>query len=518
MKILDYFKSKHTYSYINSDNIQVGPAKKTKVQFLAWVKKELKALESKMGDEDKSSYYEVRAKMSAKYGDPETAIFEVLKKEAYEVFQKGIKLNTGVFPGDSVEYTGCIKVIDVFSNERIVFDTIYGGATGYDIDGFEEWLREQENKVTHAIRQQTIRGIIEYDPYNMESVQATQFRDKTINKVNSHQFPDWRRKEIKDPKLPQSFLDFMSHLFPNKECREYIYFWLKNTIEKRNYIHLLLHSPKETGKNTFMELVKMLVGSSNYKTIDPTFWESRFNFELRNRRVCYFDEHDITPENINQFKAYGNEMISIEGKGQNISGDAVNYASYVISNNNPGGNFLSSDERKFSVPKVTREKIVKAFDLDFIHNLWASIKNDPDYIANIGWWVINNGANNKFDNQRPYKTEVFWELVDNSLAEWQRSLIDKIEEGRIEKTMISTLKTELDIHYHIGAPKVAKFVDNHTDREGDRYARVVKDEKGIRWLQVEDKYLRKKEDKFKVEESDMSDVEESLQGWDDAEF
>lgn len=457
-----------------------------------------------MAPEDKAKYYTLEARLAKRYGDVETAVFEEIKNKVRTKFKSSVKGETSHFKGVNIDYEGCIKVIDVFTNERIVFDTEKSSATGFDVNAFEEWLREQRAEVAKEIRRRTIRGVVDYDPYNAVTLQTTEILGKEANKVNSHQFPEWRRKEIKSPKLPQEFKDLIEHLFPNKDCRRYILFWMKNAIVQRNYTHLLLNSPRGTGKGTFMEIMNMLVGESNFKTVDPEFWESRFNYELKNRRIWFFDEHAITKKNINQLKAYGNERISIEGKGQNITGDVHNYASAVISNNGAGQNYLASDERRFSVPTITKQTLVKRFGIDWIHSTVTKARNDLDFISNIGWWVMGHIDDEGFDNQQPYKTETFWDLVEESLTPWQLRLVQKLEDKEMGKELVEDISGVLEVNHDLGRQKLSRFLDEHTDRDGDRYASVIlKGNK--RWLVPSEKY------KIEVNTKDDEDIDDMFE-------
>ena len=83
-----------------------------------------------------------------------------------------------------------------------------------------------------------------------------------------------------------------------------------------------------------------LVGPSNYSLIGPEFWQSRFNNELKYKRLCFFDETQITPENVTSIRALTNKYVRIEEKNVNAM-DLENFASHIIANNTDKYNLIT---------------------------------------------------------------------------------------------------------------------------------------------------------------------------------
>lgn len=392
----------------------------------------------------------------------------LLEKARQEASDPSIRFN---LEGTPYDYSDHFQVIDIETDARHLFYKKKEIMTNLHIDAWKEWLNMIDSNVKKAVLQSTVFGFVTYDPYEMRTIGQVVVNGQSIPQFNAHSFPDWRKTKLENPKLPEKFVKFMDYCFPDAASKKYVLAWMRNMLVDRNQCHLLLHGKKGIGKNTFAMICEKLVGSINYKLIDPKFWEGRFNGELKYKRLCYFDEHDITPDNIGQLKAYANEFISIEEKNVKVEKNYKNFASFIIANNNPSGNFLSSDDRRFSVPVLNSMRMDHALGSEFIVDLYDTIRTDEEFIANIGWWLLEN-ENKTYDAVTPFKSELFYNLVENALADWQRKLIDLIKSKEYEEIEVSDLSSILSINISIGHVKICKFLENHTDEKGEFYAKV----------------------------------------------
>ena len=430
------------------------------------------------------------------------AVFEALKRKslkiAKEKAESGVVLDVEV---GNYSYRDHFKVVDIVTDDRMLFNSKLNRITDLSIEAWSDWLSHQDKNAKAAILENTAWGLISFDPYDMAPIKQVNLNEQVISQFNAHVFPEWRKEEIKNATLPEEFENFMDFFLPDEKSRRYVLSWMYWMLIDRNECHLLLHGKKGVGKNTLALICERLVGPQNSKIIDPKFWESRFNGELKYRRLCFFDEHDITEENIGQLKAYANAYLSIEEKGVKVERNYKNFASFIIANNNPSGNFLESDDRRFSVPIISKERLDHAWGRDRVAELYDTINSDDKFIGRIGWWLIQNGASLGFDNLSPLKTDLFFELVENAMTEWQRKLIELIRSRQHTEIRIEEIGIHLNLANPPGHSKLLKFLENTTDKDGDFYAYGKRTRKQGRIIVPSEKYSVESVDK----ESTISD-------------
>ena len=464
-EIAQFYQNNETLTYVSSTVVKIGVRRLTPDAFKKRVAIDALEIMKFLSPGSREDF------LNGTYSSDKA--FEALTSLAYgKIKEEASKLmDTSV--DASYNFAGHRLVVDVRTNEEILFDSTQRACPDANVETWTNWLNRIDKKVKAEIMGMTTIGLIEYDPYNINLKEEAVFNGQQVVRYNAHRTPDWRETEIIDPVLPPLFKEFMTFFLPDLASKQYVLNWLHFMLVDRNECHLLLHGRKGVGKNTLTSICEKLVGVENFKVIDPKFWDSRFNGELKYKRLCFFDEHDITTENINQFKAYANPSISIEEKGVKVERDYKNFASFIIANNNPNGNFLETDDRRFSVPVISTERLDRAWERDKIIKLYDSIENDDSFIANIGWWLIKEGGKFGYDALTPLKTNLFYELVENSMPQWQVKLITALRSGEyVDGIEMDDLSIILDMANPPGHVKVTRFLDNTTDKEGDYYGRI----------------------------------------------
>jgi phage/plasmid-associated DNA primase len=115
--------------------------------------------------------------------------------------------------------------------------------------------------------------------------------------------------------------------------------------------------------------MRLLVGEKNFHTSDTRLITKDFNKQFKNKRIVFCDEIQILKvEHVNKFKALINDMIEIEGKGENAV-EVKNYASIYIASNNFDSIRLTDDDRRFSIIELTDEKLIAHMSTDQISSL-----------------------------------------------------------------------------------------------------------------------------------------------------
>src|SRR5690606_24146871 len=123
-------------------------------------------------------------------------------------------------------YNGLIPFQSVTdASKYVIFDTTSGTVMDLDFKTFKE------NRETASV--EPIRGRIEFNPYSPKPID---FRPdqygRPCNFLNTYKKPAWQEEreitkgEAEGCKPPQIFVDFMLHLFPDKECRTFVLDWL----------------------------------------------------------------------------------------------------------------------------------------------------------------------------------------------------------------------------------------------------------------------------------------------------
>jgi hypothetical protein len=338
-------------------------------------------------------------------------------------------------------YAGLIPFQSVTDATRyVLFDTNLGSVMDLDFKTFKE------NRDTAGI--DPIRGRIEFNPYSPKPID---FRPdqygRPCNFLNTYKKPEWQegreitKMEAEGCKPPQIFIDFMLHLFPDKECRTFVLDWLHFALTDRCETYLVLNGAKGIGKNLFSEnLCKPLMGINNHKIAQPSALTSDFNALLRDSRMIVFDEFRVdSAEKINKLKRYVNEEQMIERKGVDVDATTKTYNSFIISNNDMADMKISWDDRRFSVADITKIKLREAWTKEKIDEFLALCK-DPYLMKQLGYWIMyRKPTHTKFD---AYKKRHFYDLCYTSFSEWQKVLVDLATSKQYREITNTDLKKE----------------------------------------------------------------------------
>jgi len=391
------------------------------------------------------------------------------KKKKIEEFEKE-QAETSLKVSDSFNFSNRGLARDILTGEFFLFDKKTGETKPEDpttfLDSFDKDIRgHQLLNCINALRV--------YEPYNMKTNYKDIYEGQETVHFNRHITPTWRRgKVFKD--CPPFFFEFLNHLFPTREARDYVLLWFREMLTGRNQCALLLVSNMGTGKGILENLGRALVGNENYFVQGEGFFKSQFNSELLYKRLITFDETPLTLEYKEILKLYLNDRIPVERKGQDPRTE-TNYASFIISNNLETENRLYSDDRRFSVPEITDVPLNEVFSEDEIEAFVRGFE-DPEYIGAIGNYILN--LEGEFNPNRPYKGEKFYQLMVLSLSEWERFLVEEVTSMKSDKYLLSDLKYDFEEKTGMtrfpGARRIESFLTQFKDREGRNIADIVK--------------------------------------------
>lgn len=335
--------------------------------------------------------------------------------------------------GDHLDYLELIPVVDIETGQRKLLNPKTNSISGvlYDV-----WEMSVGRALKNEAMGTKINARLTYDPYTLDSNYLQPYEGLgSVLVINTYVPPEWRKKplteeEKKDIRCPPLALRLLNHLFPDKDCLEYVLNWLYNALVIRNETYLVLNSAKGVGKGVFTALVKALVGAEHYTEASRGFLESQFNSLLSNKRMVVLDEISVnTPDKVNKLKSYINRYQNIEGKFKNAENIVELFTNFIISNNSTSDMHIESDDRRFSVPDTTEIPLRKSFSAWEIQRLVRYIEEDLDFQRQFGYWIFTKGRSKKYDQFSIWKGPKYNRLVYSSLAEWERFIIELLQES-----------------------------------------------------------------------------------------
>ncbi len=506
--IIHYFRTNYSPTTSGRDNIKLNGRTHTPNQFHQKFIKERDAITSFVGMVEFAEVVSGLMK-SKRWNQDQTLeymsdqVFQYLrheskKKEELEV--SSVKTGAMDLIDKAFDYTAYLPVLDINSRQRTLFNTKTGNINRQaTYDSWKEWVATRGGEEKKILMQSVIPAIIKYDPFNVQEVNYTKVQEQNeVLTINAHVTPEWRLSKIENPVLPPIFLQFMEHLFPNPTCRDYVYHWLNFMLTKRNQCILFLYGEQGVGKSSLAELCTALVGLDNYVSVGPEFWESRFNGEIKYRRCVFFDENEITSENVTRIRSMTNKYIAVEDKGATLM-NLENMASYIWALNPDKKALVTYDDRRYSVPIIGKENIEKAKGSEWMDDFMTLIREDKNFIANIGHWILQNGDQGRFNNTKPYITDSFYDLVDRALTLWQRNILELIE-SRVNSEYVLSDTYMKEALRGTGRTTLQGFLDTYRDRDGEPLGYLLQKKSVGRCLIPTAKYMP---EEFKVDtESD----------------
>ena len=279
--------------------------------------------------------------------------------------------------------------------------------------------------------------IPEYLPRSKPGIDKLKSKGKESVVFNKYIPPLWKNYQEFDKlpdRLPTIFEKLVTHLFPIAEEREYFYAWLHASMYSRAFVYLVLCGAPGTGKNRLKLILRALHGHANSIDGKRSTLVERFNSQLSDSTLAWFDElhYDMDMENI--MKELQNDTISIERKGVDATRATRIYASLVISNNKPRDNYIAFDARKFVPLKVTSKRLEQSMTKEEIDQLTAKVENedsetfDIKFLAQIAKWIKKHGKSNKWP-QLEYKGPMFYTLAHTSMSRWQKKAATMVLEA-----------------------------------------------------------------------------------------
>jgi len=250
---------------------------------------------------------------------------------------------------------------------------------------------------------------------------------------NVYTLAPWRKvtTKTKDKALPPLFDKLVKHLFPLPIEQEFFFNWLHESMFNRAMTYLVLCGAPGVGKNRLKLVMRALHGASNTVDGKRSTLTERFNSQLTECTLLWFDELSYDNQMENTLKEIQNDTLAIERKGIDATRATRIFASSVISNNKPRDNHIAMDARKFVPLRLTKHRLEKSMtskEIDLLSRKVADESSpdyDPEFIAQIAKWIKVYGKSNKWPNQE-YRGPMFYYLAHTSMSRWQKEAVIKI--------------------------------------------------------------------------------------------
>jgi hypothetical protein len=421
----------------------------------------------------------------------------------FEDFRRGLRAHQVSMKYASSKGVDVIKdfsydnFIPFISVEDVTKKMFYNKLTG---DIFDLDYKTYELTVDKDVRRIPIRAVIDFNPYRPEQIYKAESKyGQECTHINLFKKPEWQfARELSEaekkliPQLPSVIDRFMSHLFPDHDCRNYVYDWLHHALTKRCETYLVLNGAKGIGKGIFTDhICKALIGKDNHKLAPPSGLDSNFNALLENCRMIIFDEFKIDEdEKINKLKRYINKDQMIEHKGQDVKKTIQTYNSFIISSNSLSDIRIAWDDRRFSVVDIATSKLDEAWTSKEINELIDMInEDDSDLMRQFGYWLLyRNTKENEFG---VYKGSHFYKLCYSSLPEWSKVIIDEVTTGLYDSLDDVSLRMAYKDRNPMGkfpqVHRVEDFLKNYK-HDGKHYLGEISKSGKSWYIQVSDNF------------------------------
>lgn len=299
----------------------------------------------------------------------------------------------------------------------------------------EAYLLTHQLSVIEGVSQ--ARCVIpEYLPRKPPGVFTQNFPGRTEVIFNSYVQPSWHRFRNWDElpsTLPPLVKKLLDHLFENQIDREYFWDWVYASLFSRAQVFMVLCGEPGIGKNRLKLLLRALHGHEN--TIDgkkSTITE-KFNGQISNATLVWFDELQYDLKMENTMKELPNDTLAIERKGIDATRGTKIYSSFVISNNKPRDNYISFDSRKFAPLKLTQKRLEQSMTSREIDSLTKKLEDpssttyDVALVAQTVKWLQSRKSSGKWPNLE-YRGSMFWHLAHTSMAQYQKRIVAALNE------------------------------------------------------------------------------------------
>lgn len=290
-------------------------------------------------------------------------------------------------------------------------------------------------------------GVFRFNPKTAESKYTTVVNELEVTAFNLCSSPPWRSGRPTDTsEMPLNFQLLFQSVFEEASGRNYALEWIYNAVTDRNHTFLCMLGSQGVGKDLMATLIGHGVGIALFEKVDSSVLEDKFNSQLKNARVIFYDELEANDtKSVNRLKQFSNSRISFESKGKDAE-TIDNYTSGIIANNNLDAIAISPEDRRFSVPAIGQEALYRVFAAHFkvsdeegrvlVGELAKTLEIGDDGIPhqdviNFYYWLEERFKKTPriYGPTTPFKGEYFYYICHSAMPLWMQSLVEQCREN-----------------------------------------------------------------------------------------
>lgn len=383
-------------------------------------------------------------------------------------------------------YAGFQIAIDYITGDMKIFNPDTKECLGGDVD---TWLKQVARKERELLLETSITGAIHYIPSNTSKVIKGQVDGQDIPVFNTYVAPLWENNYTPLETPPKDFEDYMTKFIPDERCRNYVYFWLKNMVRNRNEDILLLHGIEGAGKGLLVEVASRLIGERNFFRTEQNFFASRFNQELADRKLVFFDELNMREHRAKRtLKDMSNGYLKYEAKGKTPY-NKDNYASMIVANNDPRDCHIIQNDRRFSPIDIAKVNLSDQYSVDGLSSIWTKVRTDDSFIQEIyNFLMTNEYIEESWGKSFSWKGDLYKELCFTTLSQGERFLIREIENSEDEFIEVIDLVDKFKesnglTQFKLGEDAVSELFKKYKREDGTPYGKLIL-VKGVQTIQI----------------------------------
>lgn len=365
---------------------------------------------------------------------------------------------------------------DIRENHMPVVDLLTGDSKIMRNDGdqvaspihFEIYKNQFVPKEWGIIKSNTPVHIFTYDvrkdfPKFMEV--STHQGLKSYPTCNLYIPPKWTFQENKREPLHEDHRKVIETRFANIESLERYMCVLYHTITSRSRVICgLVHPRQGTGKSIVNGRIPgALVGATNFAQTGKGFMGNSHKDILLNKRVVFLDEHRLLKSNQAEEKQFTEDMIYINPKGKPAI-TVPNNLNWFMNSNRYEDIYTDPMDRRHYFLDDSGRHIVEEFGRDFVDSYMHRLNNDDEFVANLGYYVLNNFSNPKYGEDAVYRGPTFEKVVRATCFPGYEEIIEELESGEVMDCILySDCKNDYNRKARLGKgeyfPRLDTFMD-----------------------------------------------------------
>jgi hypothetical protein len=376
---------------------------------------------------------------------------------------------------DYIKRTSDGIIVSAINNtaEVIVINTSHKNRVKYNLNSILMVLNKYD-------RNEYISKINYCEPIYNPSMNQLIYEEGNRKFYNVYEPPHWCSDEFygkeqlfENRPVPELVHRFLNHLVDGDILSyNYILDWCSIAIKDRNLTILTLIGNQGIGKGTLTDLLSMVFGKTNFGKGRGNIFKGRFNSQLGDKRLVLLDEVELkSDEEFNLFKDLVNSEIIIEAKGKDER-LAKNFANFILISNDASGIRLPSDDRRFSLVNLTKNKLPTVFSEEEI----IELNTNQEMANDFAMFLLHRQT--VATKHTPFKAILkHAEIIQETRKNWEDFLINEFAEDnkgrRIPfKEVQDTIKMELGLRQSIGRLKMQQFC-----KENSLYFKFLRNDK-----------------------------------------